>query len=64
MDNYEKYSARRDALGLTDYAVAKKTGLYQSVFTDWKTGRSKPKIDKLMIIAKALETSIEYFLTE
>lgn len=64
MDTYKKYSARRDELGLTDYAVAKKTDLWQSVFTDWKSGRSKPKVDKLLLIAKALDTNLEYFLNE
>lgn len=59
---YEKYAKKRDELGLTDYRVAKMTGLSRSVFSDWKRGKSKPKVDKLQLIAKALKVKIEYLL--
>lgn len=48
---YKNYEALRDAKGVTDYAVAKATGITKSTFTDWKSGRSKPKIEKLTKIA-------------
>ena len=48
---YTKYVALRDARGLTDYKVAKDTGIPKSTFSDWKSGRSKPKIEKLIILA-------------
>lgn len=44
---YEKYVALRDEKGVTDYRVSMETGITKSTFTDWKNGRSYPKIDKL-----------------
>ena len=56
---YEKYSKIRDELGLTDYQVAKITGISRSMFSDWKRGKSKTKVDKLKLISKVLEVKIE-----
>ena len=55
---YQKYAEIRDRKGLTDYQVAKASGVQQSTFSDWKHGRSKPKADKLVKIAAALGCSI------
>lgn len=46
---------------ITAYKVAKETGLSPSLFSDWKSGRSKPKFDKLLILAKYFEVPVEYF---
>lgn len=59
---YKKYVKLRDERGLTDYQVAKDTGIAKSKFSDWKSGKSKPKVDKLMILADYFGVSIEYFL--
>lgn len=56
---YEKYAKLRDAKGVTDYAVSQATGIGQSTFSDWKVGRSKPKAEKLLLIAKFFGVSIE-----
>lgn len=48
---YAKYVELRDNKGVNDATVAKATGLPQSVFTDWKNGKSQPKVDKLIKIA-------------
>lgn len=61
---YAKYAAIRDDRNLTDYRVAVDTGITKSTFTDWKNGRSKPKVDKLKILADYFGVSIEYFLEE
>ena len=61
---YEKYVVLRDKKGVTDYRVASETGITKSTFTDWRTGRSKPKTNKLAIFAKYFEVPIEYFLDE
>lgn len=61
---YEKYAALRDAKGVTDYKVAIGTGVTKSTFTDWKNGRSEPKLEKLKKIADYFGVSIEYFLEE
>ena len=59
---YEKYVELRDKKGVTDYRVSVDTGITKSTFTDWKSGRSKPKMDKLSILADYFGVSIEYFL--
>ncbi len=59
---YVKYVALRDEKGITDYRVAQETGITKSTFTDWKNGRSEPKIDKLKKIADYFNKPIEYFL--
>lgn len=59
---YEKYETLRDKKGITDYRVAADTGITKSTFTDWKSGRSKPKVDKLKILADYFGVPIEYFL--
>lgn len=62
--NYEKYTLLRDNRNLTDYRISKDTGITKSTFTDWKTGRSNPKIDKIKILADYFGVPIEYFLEE
>ena len=59
---YAKYVELRDAKGMTDADVAKITGIPRSTFTDWKSHRSNPKLEKLIKIAKALDVSIEEFV--
>lgn len=58
---YKKYAALRDKANVTDYRVASDTGITKSTFTDWKTGRSKPKFDKLLLLAKYFDVPVEYF---
>lgn len=43
--------------------VAKETGVNLSTFTDWKTGRCHPKIEKLQKIANYFGVSVEYLTT-
>lgn len=59
---YEKYVSLRSEKGVTDYRVSEDTGITKSTFSDWKSGRSTPKVDKLKIIADYFGVSIEYFL--
>ena len=59
---YERYSNLKNERGVTDYKVSKDTGITRSTFTDWRSGRSKPKVDKLRILADYFGVSIEYFL--
>ena len=61
---YEKYKKLRDEKGVTDYRVAQETGIVKSTFSDWASGRSAPKIDKLQKIAEYFGVSIEYFLSK
>lgn len=59
---YERYKTLRDNKGVTDYRVATDTGITKSTFTDWKNGRSAPKVDKLKALASYFGVPIEYFL--
>lgn len=61
---YEKYVKLRDEKGVTDYRVSEDTKITKSTFSDWKSGRSNPKVDKLKILADYFGVSIEYFLEE
>lgn len=58
---YKKYARLRDEKGVTDYRVSIDTGITKSTFSDWKNGRSNPKVDKLKILANYFGKPIEYF---
>ena len=51
---YADYAKIRDAAGLSDFAVAKKAGISPSTLSDWKTGKSQIKSDKIAKIADVL----------
>lgn len=59
---YEKFAELLEKSNKTAYRVATETGIYPSVFSDWKTGKSRPKADKLKILADYFGVTIEYFL--
>ena len=59
-NTYELFAKIIEAKGITPYRIAKDTGLTTVLFTDWKKGKSKPKYDKLKIIADYLGVSVEY----
>lgn len=59
---YAKYAELRDAKGVTDAKVAEATGILKSTFSDWKSGRSAPKIDKLALIADFFGVPLEVFV--
>lgn len=61
---YQKYVKLRDEKGVSDYRVSEDTGITKSTFTDWKSGRSQPKLDKLKILADYFGVSIEYFIND
>ena len=59
---YEKFSELLYKTDKTAYQVSKDTGIAQSVLSDWKRGRSKPKAEKLKILADYFGVSVDYFL--
>ncbi len=61
---YSKYAEARDRLGLTDYKVSQMTGIRQSTISDWKLGKSTPKTDKLLKIAKVVGETVESLIEE
>ncbi|MCU7195509.1 helix-turn-helix domain-containing protein [Turicibacter sanguinis] len=59
---YLKFLSLLEDRGITSYKVAKETGISQVTLSDWKNGRSVPKVDKLQKIANYFEVPITYFL--
>lgn len=60
---YEIYCKLRDAMGVKDADVVKATGITKSTFSDWKSGRSKPKDEKIQKIADYFGVTAEYLRT-
>lgn len=60
---YENYCKIRDAKGYRDADVVRATGITKSTFSDWKSGRSCPKNEKLQKIANFLDVTLDYLLT-
>ena len=59
---YEKFLKLLEERNLTAYKVSIDTGIPQSTFTDWKTGRSEPGARKLYVLAKYFGVPMEYFM--
>lgn len=59
---YKKFAELLGKTNKTAYQVSKDTGISQSVLSDWKTGRSNPKVDKLKTLASYFGVSIDFFL--
>lgn len=60
---YEIFVKLLEQYGVTAYKVSKATGIAGSTFTDWKTGRSIPKQDKLQKIADYFGVTVDYLMT-
>ena len=61
---YKRYEALLEKTGETSYQVSKATGIGENTLSQWKSGRSNPKVDKLMKLAEHFGVSIEYFLED
>lgn len=59
---YKKFEALLKKRNITPYKVSKETKISTATLSDWKKGRSKPKADKLKILADYFGVSVEYFL--
>lgn len=64
MNTYKRYLRIRDEKGVRDVDVSKSTGIGRSTFSDWKSGRSNPKIKKLKLLADYFGVEVEYFTSE
>lgn len=58
---YERFEALLKKFKVKAADVAKATGIHPSTFSDWKKGKSKPKIDKILKIANYFKIDIQYF---
>ena len=59
---YSVFEQLLRARGATVYQVSKATGIRPSTFSDWKSGRSCPKADKLTRIADFFSVSLDELL--
>ena len=59
---YEIFEKLLMERGVTAYKVAKATGISTGSMTDWKKGRSAPKVDKRQKIADYFGVSVDYLL--
>lgn len=59
---YETFNKLLKERNLTAYQVSKATGLSQTLFSDWKSGKYTPKVDKLMKLAEFFGVPLEVFL--
>ena len=60
---YEKFEELLEIKGYTAADVTRLTGISSTVFSEWKKGKSTPKTDKLILIARCLGTTVEYLMT-
>ena len=58
---YKKFSKLLQEKQLSPYRVSKDTGISQQTLSDWKLGRSIPKLNKLQKLADYFGVSVEYF---
>ena len=59
---YEKFQELLTKTGKTSYQVAKDTGIKRNGLFYWKSGRSKPKVDKLKVLSRYFGVTIDYFI--
>lgn len=60
-ESFSKLETLKNARGISFYKIAKDLGFTKSLFSDWKSGKSMPKTDKLIKIAEYFGVSVDYF---
>ena len=60
---YDVFAKLMKAKGCTAYQVSKATGIAQSTLSDWKSGKSTPKSDKIKLLAEYFGVTPEYLMT-
>ena len=61
---WEKMAKLLENKGVSVYKVSKETGISNVTLSDWKLGKSTPKLDKLEKIANFFGVPISYFTGE
>lgn len=61
-ESFLKLDALAKARNVTFYKLSEELGLARSTFSDWKSGKSMPKTDKLIKIANYFGVDIGYFI--
>lgn len=61
---YKNFKQLLEERNITAYRVGKDTGIAQSTLSDWKTGKSTPKVDKLIKISNYFGVPLERLIGE
>lgn len=64
LKSYQKFNEIITSRGITPYRVATDLGFSPMALSDWKAGRSEPKMDKLLAIANYLDIDVSVFLVD
>lgn len=59
---YEIFAELLRKKGIRVATVSKATGIHPSTFSDWKSGKSRPKQDKLIKLAIYFNVTVDYLL--
>lgn len=59
---YQVFAELLEKHQTTAYKVSKETGIAQATLSDWKNGRSTPKLDKLQLIADHFNVPVTHFI--
>lgn len=60
---YEIFMQLCQRKGVTVYQVCRATGIPSSTMSDWKSGRSVPKVEKMKMIADYFDVSLDYLVS-
>lgn len=61
---YEKLKELLCKTNKTTYQISRETGISQTAFSNWKSGRSDPSIESLKKLAAYFEVTVDYFLSK
>ena len=59
---YKKLAKLMDEKHVSAADVSRATGIAKSRISDWKAGRCKPKLDKVVKLANYFGVSVAYFI--
>ena len=59
--SYSKFEKKLSEKGITPYRVATDLNISPMLLSDWKNGKSKPKLDTMILIANYLSMPVTDF---
>ena len=59
---YKKFQALLEKTNKTTYQISKETGISQTAFSNWKSGRSTPSLESLKKLSAYFGVTIEDLL--
>jgi transcriptional regulator with XRE-family HTH domain len=64
IESFRKLDALVNERDISFYKLISDLGLRRNIFSDWKSGRSMPKMDKMIKITTYFGVEPDYFLKE